>query len=706
MRFPCCVVILVPSLLAGTASTALGEESPACLLAEAVTALEQDAPEAAAALAARAVHAPLDSRDLAWILLGRAHLRAGRPLEALAAAERAEEAVDGSVRAAQARALRASALSVLGEHAAAARAWADVVSRKGADTAGRVAALLAQAREHEAGEDWAAASAAWRTLAVEHPASSPEDALERSQALAVKAGTPSAVGAADLLRWAERLASANLHARAITAFREAEANLRDTPTVNHAQFQRARSHYQLKENDAAMEACRTVLARQPVSFVRDGCRNVAARTAWRAGDGATLLEMTEPAVAARTTLAPEWADDLLHVRAGYLQEQERWDEAVAVFDELAERFPKADLSAEGKWKAAWCRWLQGRHDDAMQRWDALASKPGGDLANAAELWAGLAAEGAGRADDAVERWTALYRRERFDYHGRLAREALARHLAPEKLSALEAEVEADAVVFVAPPPPPTDTPRLKRHAELRDAGLDAFALDEIEAAWGAQRHTDALAFELARSRSLAGKAAQAHALIAARFHQALLRPSLRSSRELWELVHPRPHAALVHREARRQSIDASLLLAVIQSESWWDERALSAPGARGLMQLMPATAAKLARAEGLAAPAPDDLFRPEINVRLGARYLADLLEIFGGDEAAAIASYNAGEDKVAVWWRDFERLGIDHPAERIQRIPYRETRSYVKRVLEAAGWYRWLAGTAAPAAVAHRAGPR
>ena len=108
------------------------------------------------------------------------------------------------------------------------------------------------------------------------------------------------------------------------------------------------------------------------------------------------------------------------------------------------------------------------------------------------------------------------------------------------------------------------------------------------------------------------------------------------------------------------------------------------------MQLIPPTAIRLARQEGLQGFDAEQLFDPEVNVRLGASYLGALLGLFDGDMAAAAASYNAGEMKVAEWWEAQEARGATARVERIESIPYRETRVYVKRVLEATGWYRWL----------------
>jgi soluble lytic murein transglycosylase-like protein len=110
--------------------------------------------------------------------------------------------------------------------------------------------------------------------------------------------------------------------------------------------------------------------------------------------------------------------------------------------------------------------------------------------------------------------------------------------------------------------------------------------------------------------------------------------------------------------ARRHGLDPELVLAVVGVESAFRPEAVSPKGAQGLMQLMPATAASLG---------VEDAFDPEENLDGGVRHLGTLLSLYGGDLERALAAYNAGEGAV-------ERHG--------GVPPYRETREYVKRVLE------------------------
>ena len=116
--------------------------------------------------------------------------------------------------------------------------------------------------------------------------------------------------------------------------------------------------------------------------------------------------------------------------------------------------------------------------------------------------------------------------------------------------------------------------------------------------------------------------------------------------------------ALAADVARRHGLDPALVLAVASVESSFKPKAVSPKGALGLMQLMPATATSLG---------VEDAFDPETNLEGGSRYLAELLTLYGGDLRRALAAYNAGPGAVK------RHGGIP---------PYRETRAYVKKVLE------------------------
>ena len=146
-------------------------------------------------------------------------------------------------------------------------------------------------------------------------------------------------------------------------------------------------------------------------------------------------------------------------------------------------------------------------------------------------------------------------------------------------------------------------------------------------------------------------------------------------------------------------VEPALALGLIRQESNFNTEALSPVGARGLMQLMPATAQAVAHRLGDAAVNLGALSTdPSYNMRLGTAYLGGLLDQFGGAMPYAVAGYNAGPGRVADWLAangDPAAGGIDM-VDWIELIPFNETRNYVQRVVENVVVYRALAGTILP----------
>lgn len=139
-------------------------------------------------------------------------------------------------------------------------------------------------------------------------------------------------------------------------------------------------------------------------------------------------------------------------------------------------------------------------------------------------------------------------------------------------------------------------------------------------------------------------------------------------------------------------LEDALVLSVIRQESGFDRNAISRAGARGMMQLLPATAQQVAK--GLSEPYSRSrlLTDPGYNIRLGGGYLEQMLERFDGSPPLALAAYNAGPRRVVRWLRENgdPRTGNIDMLDWIETIPFSETRNYVQRVLESVPVYRHL----------------
>lgn len=147
---------------------------------------------------------------------------------------------------------------------------------------------------------------------------------------------------------------------------------------------------------------------------------------------------------------------------------------------------------------------------------------------------------------------------------------------------------------------------------------------------------------------------------------------------LQELTLPLRHEDVIRQQADEKEVDAALIAAVIYSESKFRDQTSSA-GARGLMQITPEAADTIARNSNATTFELEDLGDPEINIRYGTFLLAEFLERYDGDEAAALAAYNAGPGNADKWGGS----GLT-----VEEIPFPETRAYVEEVLEKRDEYR------------------
>ncbi|MCL2178778.1 MAG: transglycosylase SLT domain-containing protein [Proteobacteria bacterium] len=165
-------------------------------------------------------------------------------------------------------------------------------------------------------------------------------------------------------------------------------------------------------------------------------------------------------------------------------------------------------------------------------------------------------------------------------------------------------------------------------------------------------------------------------------------PHSRLSRRYWALAYPLAFREEVEQATKDARLpNPNLIQAVMREESACNPQALSWAGARGLLQLMPRTAQEVARKQGIKKLPAYKLMQPELNLKLGAAYLAELLENFDQEPAYAIAAYNAGPNAVSRWQSRYKASILE---EWIEDIPIDETRNYIKRVLSSFATYQWL----------------
>lgn len=217
-------------------------------------------------------------------------------------------------------------------------------------------------------------------------------------------------------------------------------------------------------------------------------------------------------------------------------------------------------------------------------------------------------------------------------------------------------------------------------ALLSQAGLAEDAADFAADLQRVFRKDMGVAMLVARAHSKAGNHIKAVRTIYNNFRSYLYQKTEGLPEDFWTLYYPRPYWQEVSASAAKHNIDPALLVSLMRQESRFDPNAKSWIGAIGLFQIMPYTAEEIAPQIGMEKISEEDLYQPEINVAVAAELASRLFQYFDNDRVPIIASYNAGEDRVQVWWEAARNEKISE-ALFIDTIPYKETRGFVREVL-------------------------
>ncbi|HEX2486434.1 MAG TPA: lytic transglycosylase domain-containing protein [Myxococcota bacterium] len=616
--------------------------------------------------------------DHAARLAIEAALGARRADDALAAAREFASRYPDSPLAARVARLRGDAASEAGRPEDARRAWREALAGE-RDPAARAALLVASGRtSQELGDARDAAGAArdaWIAAPTSPDASAAEALLERLEAQ----GAAPARSAADWSRRGDALLAAGAHDAALAAYARALA-LAPPPAVASAlRRQQAFTLFRARrypEARAAFEA----LGDDPES------RFYAARATARAGEPAAAIEVFEALGAGRSPFAAQ-----ARLLAATLLDDvpETTERAAAHYRAVAADADDPAQRREAHWRLAWLRYRAGRYPEARDELARQASEEEDPIeALRPRYWALRARERAGEAGNPAlaQAYTELGREYPLAYYGWRASLRARRAAEPAAGPAASPASAASTAAAAAGPASALPAVGLARVEALVEADL----ADEADAELARLAAPDLADGDRERLGALAasvGNFERASAIAGAGRAEILARGPVTGREGIWRLAWPRAFEADVRRAAAAAGIRPELAWSIMREESAFKPDAISPVGARGLLQLMPETAARVAPDLGLAPPAPEALYEPELNVRLGTALLADLVREFDGRVPLAIGGYNAGAAAVERWLAEAPALVED---EWIESIPYDETRAYVRRVLRSLRAYEVL----------------
>jgi peptidoglycan lytic transglycosylase len=567
---------------------------------------------------------------------------------------------------------RAEALELIGRHEEAANLYQEISTHKSVSPEEILAKL---ARASTAAGDRERAAAAWLRVYYEFPltdaAKSAADALESLRDV-VKTDDKRDLGRALILFGSKRYTDA----RSAFVGLQPKVSGDDKEVVA---LRIAECDYFLKRYAAARDGV------QP--YIENASRRAEARffylSALRGlGDVDESTRLTRALVDAFPDSS--WSSEALNnLGTRYIVEDED-DLAAQTFKELYEKFPTGPYAERSAWKYGWRSYTTGNYAETVRVFEsAAAAFPRSDYRPPFLYWAARAREKLGQRETAVARLRLVHTDYMNSYYGRLA----SRLLPPVKAEAAQARPAAFQAAQ-APAPIGAQPPTAGVIRQLLSAGLYEIALEELrfaQKAWGTSPAIEATMAWIFHER---GELRRGITTMRRAYPQFLAEGGESLPAEILQVIFPLTYWDAIKKNAALYELDPYVIASLILQESNFDPAARSIANAWGLMQIVPRTGRRLATAVGIRRFNTAMLTNGDTNIRLGTLYFKRLVSQFGGTYYA-LASYNAGENRVVRW--KLERPGMDED-EFIDDIPFPETQNYVKRVLGIAEDYRRLYG--------------
>ncbi len=351
--------------------------------------------------------------------------------------------------------------------------------------------------------------------------------------------------------------------------------------------------------------------------------------------------------------------------------------AVQYYSYLAEHFPEDGDSAAANWRAGWLNYRLGQYSQAAQLFEQeIRQYPSASEAVSALYWRGRLFETQDHhpAMAATDYQTIIHAHPGY-YYAQLARVRLLALQQPAKVS--------DSVpenVLNLPKPRlidafPAESPHLAKARLLANAGLSEYVAQEIAA------DPDWASFSAlgeAQIYASYGETFRALRAIKRAIPEAASVPVQSIPLEYLRILFPEPWWDTIKAESAKNNLDPYLVASLIRQESEFNPSAISYANAYGLMQMLPQVGREMARQEGMRDFKTYQLLDPQTNIRLGTRYLRQMLDKFGGVQEYALAAYNAGDNRVVDWRTAGPYSGMD---EFVESIPFTQTRGYVESIL-------------------------
>ncbi len=656
-------------------ASATAAAAPADDLGAAFAAYDANDLDGARARLAKLGRGSLANADYAAWLRGMVALRIGDG----GAAEAAFRSVPASSRFAPMIPWRlADAWWVDGQTERAARAYAKLVDAAGAGELGDVGTAKFRIADTATGPS---RLAALRRFLIEHPAH--PLAAQADARLRALGGKPLTVG--ERIERAKNLTSAHLWDEAVAELALLPAKLA-APLARQRDYWLGTTLFKMRRRYA--DAAALLLRVYPE--MGDSAAEAmfhGARALSRADRDDDAIVWYRKVVATYPRTA--WSEEAAFL-AGWLElNRGRYKEAIAPLEDSLARYPRTKWVDDALWYLGLSHYMLGDWARARTRLEALAKRGGSLEGGKGMYWLARIDERLGDASAATAGYVATIRRYPFSWYALLAHARLAAR-------------GADVPPFGVADPPARGSkladridPKIERDElivrvdELIAAGLTIDAGHELVRAERAflGRHDRSSAFAVLLDRfRRAGNFHRPWMLAVSHHGGALDGPPTGDAKRWWAHAYPRAYDDLITTHQHLGANPTGYLHSIMRKESGFDPHVLSYADAQGLLQMIPATTRRVAKALGLPYDA-GRLYEPAYNVQVASWYIGRLLQKFKGQVPLGAGSFNSGPRPVMRWLDQYGDREID---ELVELVPYTQTREYMKKVTENFARYQYL----------------
>ena len=365
----------------------------------------------------------------------------------------------------------------------------------------------------------------------------------------------------------------------------------------------------------------------------------------------------------------ELRDDALYTLAQIYQKRGKLTLAHQTYAQLIEIAPESPYADFAAWRIGWQRFDEKRYEESYKAFKGLKENfPGNRYAMGAHFWMAKIRERQNRPEVAREIYTEVAEANYWYYSARakailnMSHSELAPRAVPDAELPDTAACPPQAKALMALRLYDDAIVQLKHHITAPNVSSDTACFYALIDCYERQARYD-------EARKVAEQALNS---------LVLAKPNAEETKQLRQWLYPRYYEQLVEKYAKAHGVDAYLMFAMMLEESRYRADAVSWAGAIGLMQIMPATGKELARQLKIRRFRSSMLKQPEVNIRMGAKYIAYLNSLFDGDAMLVTGAYNGGPGRMRRWVESKKIADID---EFVEKITIRETRLHIKKVI-------------------------